>query len=466
MSANTERRFLSSTLASYFSLATRLVVAFGTRMILARLLVPETHGLYDMALRVIILASAVRDLGLNFQLMRDERKPYGTVLAFSLVTGALVTLALLFGAPVFAVFNPELPAVIRAMAIWVILDGIVVVPRTFFERELRIGRLVIPEIGRGLVVATVALTLVWQGWGVWGWVIGELAATAFFAAAVWMQAWRKVPLVFEPRLIVDLLRRSRVLFLVWIVLQLVTYIDLFIVESFASTATVGNYSRAYGIVFLVPLIMAPRALLPALVEYRHREDRFFEAFRFATVILCFSQVTAGYFLFFNAEKVVSILLGSQWPVAVPLLKILCFVPFLDLFAELGGEVLKVRGEDRLWLISASINLVSLLVFGTWLTSRWGAAGMAWANFLPFGNLLMAWRMSRIFSSRIGRLLTDLALLYIVPLPFFLLVAALQGPDSWGRFALSWVATAIAGCLLALRFYAPFRDFLASRKLES
>ncbi len=465
MSASTERRFLSSTVASYFSLGTRLLVAFATRMILARLLVPEAHGLYEQALRAIILASAVRDLGLNFQLMRDRRKPYGTVLAFSLVMGVLVALGLFLAAPLFAFLTPELPALIRAMAVWVILDGIVVAPRTFFERELRIGRLVMPEIGRGLVAAAVSLTLAWLGWGVWSLVAGELAAAAVFATAVWMQAWRKVPLVLEPELIVDLMRRSRVLFLVWIVLQLVAYIDIYIIETFAATATVGQYARAYGIVFLVPVIMAPRALLPALVEYRDRIDRFFEAFRFATVILCFSQVTAGYFLFFNAEKVVAILLGPQWGPAVPLLRILCFVPFLDLFAELGGEVLKVRDEDRLWLLCSTVNLVSLVVFGTWFTHRWGAAGMAWANFLPLGNLLMAWRMSQIFSLRIRRLVTDLVLLYTVPLPFFLIAAAMLAADSWPRFIASFAATGVAGSLLALRFYSPFRDFLASRKKE-
>ncbi len=463
MNSTTERRFLSSTVASYFSLGTRLVVAFATRMILARLLVPETHGLYEQALRVIILASAVRDLGLNFQLMRDPRKPYGTVLAFSLVMGLLVTGGLLLGAPLLAFLNADLPGVVRALAIWVLFDGIAVTPRTYFERELRIRRLVMPEIGRGLVAAAVALSLVWLGWGVWGWVVGELAASAFFAASVWKQAWRKVPLRFEPDLIVDLLRQSRVLFLVWIVLQLVTYIDLFIVEAFSKTEVVGHYTRAYGIVFLVPVIMAPRALLPALVEYRQRADRFFEAFRFATVILCFSQVTAGYFLFFNAEKVVSILLGSQWTAAVPLLKILCFVPFLDLFAELGGEVLKVRGEDRLWLFSAAINLVCLVSFGVWFTSRWGAPGMAWANFLLLGNLVMAWRMARIFSPYMRCLITDLALLYAVPLPFFLLVAWRLPVDSWARFIVSWLATAVAAAILAPRFWVPFRSFLANRK---
>ena len=64
MSQTTGTRFLRSTVASYLSLGTRLVIRFASRMVLARLVLPEAHGLYELALRLVILASALRDLGL------------------------------------------------------------------------------------------------------------------------------------------------------------------------------------------------------------------------------------------------------------------------------------------------------------------------------------------------------------------------------------------------------------------
>jgi PST family polysaccharide transporter len=169
------------------------------------------------------------------------------------------------------------------------------------------------------------------------------------------------------------------------------------------------------------------------------------------------QVTGGYFLFFNAERVVGIVLGPGWEAAVPLLKVLCFVPFLDVFTDLGGEVLKVRHEDRVWLLIALINLASLVCFGILFTRRWGALGMAWANFLLLGNLVMAWRMSRIFARGFRRIAQDLVLIYLVPLACFLL-AALLPAASWSRFAASFVAALAALGLLALRFYEPFESF--------
>jgi PST family polysaccharide transporter len=458
---STPRRFLASSLASYWSLGVRLVVGFVSRMVLARLLIPEDHGLYELALRIVTVAGALRDLGLIYHLIRDERRPYGTVLAFTVGSGVAVTGALMIAAPLAGGLDPELPGVLRVFALWVLLDGLGLVPRTYFERELRIGRLMLPEIARGVAVAALAIGLAWLGYGVWSFVVADLAAAAVFAALAWRRAWGRMPLEVDLRLLPSLLRQSMSLFLVWVTLQLVTYVDLFILDVIEDTAMVGQYARAYMIAFLVRQIVFPRALLPALVEYRHDPPRFHAAFRVTTVFLLSCEVTAGYFLFFNAEKVVEVLLGSQWGPAVGILKILCFVPFLDVFSELGGEVLKVRHEDRLWLLIMVGNLASLLVFGIWFTGRWGAEGMAAANFLLLGNLLMAWRMSRVFAGAFVPLLADMALIYLLPLPLFAAAAELPA-GSWWRLAASALAALISLALLAWRFWRPFRSFLAER----
>ncbi|HRC85870.1 MAG TPA: oligosaccharide flippase family protein [Thermoanaerobaculia bacterium] len=459
---STPQRFLRSTLASYWSLMVRLVVTFGARVLLARLIVPEGHGLYELALRVVVVAGACRDLGLPYHLIRDPRRPYGTVLGFGLISGGLITLALLLGAPLAAPLDPELPRVLRWFAPWVLLDGLVAVPRVFFERELAIGRLVAPEISRGLVVAGISILCAWAGWGVFALVAGDLAGAAIFALLVWRRAWGKVPLEFDWSLVSDLLRRSNLLFLIWVSYQLVTYIDAFIVGAFLDTRTVGFYTRAYMLAFLMRQIVFPRALVPALLEYRHDPERFALAFRVGTLFLMFFEVMAGAFLFVNAEKAVAIVLGPQWGPAVPLLRILCLVPFLDVFSELGGEVLKVLHEDRLWLGIMLLNLASLVAFGIVMTRRWGAPGMAWANFLLLGNLFMAGRMAKLFGKAFGRLLVDMLWIYAVPLAGFGLVAWFFPGGSWGRFWLSLVAAGGITAILVLRFRGPFQSFLAER----
>lgn len=454
----TERRVLHSTVAGYGIQLARLLVSFAAKLILARLILPDGHGLYELALRIVTVAAAFRDLGLPYHLMRDPRRPYGTVFASTTALGMLLTVGLIVAAPAFSVVTPELPAVLRVFALWVLLDGLAVVPKAYFERELTIGRLLVPEVLRAFVIAVVSVGLAWRGWGVWSFVYADLAGAALLAAYSWARAWGKIPLAAELRLLPELVRRSAWLFLIWLLLQLVTHVDLFIVEGFLDTTAVGYYSRAYMIAFLVATIAYPRALFPSLVEYTGDRPRFLEVFRLGTVQLLGCQVVASYFLLFNAEKVLLILLGEDWLAAAPLLRVLAFIPFFDQFTILGGEMLKARHEDRAWVVVMALNLVSLVGLGVLFTGRWGAQGMAAANYLMVGNLLMAWRVREVFGPRFRSLVADLARLYLVPLPVFALAAFAFPAASWPRFAASLVAAGVAAGALVALYWRPFRAF--------
>ncbi|MEA2604341.1 MAG: hypothetical protein QOF89_5333 [Acidobacteriota bacterium] len=457
----TEQRILRSTVASYAIQLARLAVTFGAKLVLMRLILPDGHGVYELALRIVTVASAIRDLGLPYHLVRDPRRPYGTVFAFTAVSGALITLGLVGLAPVFGHLEPELPAVLRVFALWVLLDGLAVVPKAFFERELTIGNLVAPEIWRGVIIAIVSVGLALQGWGYWSLVIGDLAGAALLAAYSWWKAWGRVPLKIERDLLPDLLRRSFFLFLIWLTLQLVTYIDAFIVDGFLDTTSVGLYARSYWLVFLVATLVYPRALFPTLVEYQNDRPRFVEFFRLSTIQLLGLQLLASYFLFFNAERVLLILSRrDEWLPAAPILRVLSFIPFFDQFTILGGEMLKAEHRDREWLVIELLNLVSLVGFGIWFIQRWGAPGMGAANYLLVGNLVMAWEVARVFGPRFKTLLADLAQLYLIPLPFFALAAWLGPAGSWTRFVASVFAAGLAGGALTARYWRPFRRFFA------
>src|SRR5205085_5572803 len=73
--ATTEQRVLRSTFASYAIQLARLGINFGARIALLHLILPTGHGVYELALRIVTLASAVRDLGLPYHLVRDPRRP-------------------------------------------------------------------------------------------------------------------------------------------------------------------------------------------------------------------------------------------------------------------------------------------------------------------------------------------------------------------------------------------------------
>lgn len=455
--AGAKQRLLHSTVSAYGTLFVRLIIAFGTRIILARLILPEGHGAYEQALRIVMMLSAARDLGLTHHLMRDPRESYGTVLAWSLGAGAFLSLALVAAADLFS-YLPDLPNVLRAMAVWIVIDAVIMVYRTFFERRLLIREIAGFEVLRGLLFGVFAALLAVNGAGVWSFVGGELVASAAFALLLLWRARGRVPLHLDMRRIPGLLKASRYLFVVWVAFQIFNYVDPFIVEYFSTTAFVGYYAQAYWLAFLVPLTLTVRPLLPALVEFRDDHIEFAETLRLGTIVFLSGIVVSAYFLFFNAEKAVLLLFGPNWIEVVPLLRVLCLVPLVDVFTTTGGEALKVQNRDRLWLTTVVLNMAALVACGVVFAYQWGPIGMAWANLARLGSLLMFVRILAMFAGRRGRLVGDLAQVYLLPLPFFVAAAALLPAGSWGRLLASVAAAALGGGLLALRFLPDYRRF--------
>ncbi len=460
----TEGRFLASTVAAYGSQLGRIAIRLVADVALARLVLAEFHGLFDYALAAVLIAGVVRDFGLPYHLVRDEREPYGTVLVWVAGSGALLAAALALGSPLFGALDPQLPRVVAALAGYVLLDGLATVPRVFFERRLEVGRLVVPEILRGVAFAAVAIGLAAAGFGVWSFVAGELVGMALLAALLWGRAWGRMPLAVDVAQLPGLLHQSSFLFAIALCAFTLPYLERYIVGPFVTTVMVAQYGKArlWGLrmqTIVVPAVQ--RVLYPTLVEYRYDAPRFFSVYRIGTVTILAFEALAAWFLFFNADTVlVRVLLGPQWRPAVPLLKVLCFLPLIDPFSRLGGELLKVRREDRVWLAIVVLNFASLVGFGIALSRAYGTLGLAVANFLLLGNGLMTWRVWRICGRDFWRLAADLLFVYLAPLVPFAAVLALFPEEGWGRLAASVAAAAVAASLVVARFHRPFRRFFA------
>jgi hypothetical protein len=95
----------------------------------------------------------------------------------------------------------------------------------------------------------------------------------------------------------------------------------------------------------------------------------------------------------------------------------------------------------------------------------GPAGMAWAHYLMLGHLVMAWRVYRICGSDFWRLVGDLMITYLLPLPFFLAIAHFFPAASWSRFAASLVGGALVGAWMLSRFAKPFKAFFLGSPAE-
>jgi PST family polysaccharide transporter len=461
----TPRGLLRSSGAATLAQFVRVAAILATHLALRRLIPPADWGLRDWTEALFLILATVRDLGLPSHMVRLRPMPLGNLLRHQLGWGLALSAILLAAAPAMAsLFETEradVAAVLRVMALYLLLEGVASVPLTWFEAELRIGRAVLPELARTFVYCAAALALAFAGLGVWSFVFAMVGSQVVYAALLWLRARPAMPLLHVPGRTLPMLADSVPLGAVWLLAFAATYVDALVLGSRFPDAVVGGYMFALVWAFFAFRILQQpigRALYPAFVRFRDEPEKQFEAYRLATKAILALEVPAALTLFLNAELAVRLLGGEQYADQASLLRLLAFAPLVDPLGHFGGELLIARHHDRLRFVSLALNVAALVALGLWLSGRYGPVGMAWAKFLPLGMPLVVWALLRDDGARLSRLLGDLAEVYLAPLPLFALAAWAGGDSAWIRFALSLAAALLSLAWFWRRFGSRFVQF--------
>lgn len=460
-------RLLRSTGAATLSQVWRFGVTLGVHLILRRILAAQDWGLWHWSVDfVFLLVAQVRDLGLPPHVVRDRSRPYGNFLAVEVAWGGLLALAIFFAGPLLSLAysrepNPEAVAVIRALCLFLILEGLAKVPLIYFEAELLIERALAPELVRNFTFAGLAVGLALGGSGIWSLVIAHVAATGVFALLLWMRALPAMPLRWVPGETAKLVRVGTPLMTMAFLLLAVDWVDVQVLSLRFDPEVVGLYGAVLFFALLMPRVLelpVRRALYPGFVAVREDPRRFFETYRLATILLMAVQVPYALFLLVNAETVLVLYGGAEYAPAAPWLQVLCFIPLIQPFARCAEDVILARHEERLLILATTVSLVSLVGFGFWFTTLAGPIGMAWAKLLPLGVVLITWAVFRIDPAGFRRLTGELGLLYAIPVPLFAAAWYLGATHPWLRLALSIAAGLATAGLYARRWGEGFVRF--------
>jgi O-antigen/teichoic acid export membrane protein len=467
---STPLALLHSAGAASLSSLWRMGVTFATHMALRRMIAPAEMGVWTWAEPIFILLAQVRDLGVPGHVVRQSRRAYGNYFGLQLGWGGALAAAIAAGAPLvalgFAGRDADTVPILRALCLFLFVQGLGSVPLTFFEAEQEIAKTIPAELGRNLCFAGLALALAIRGLGVWSIVIAHIAAAAVYSAMLWWAARGRLSLERLPEATLPLVRSSLPLMLMSLLELGVLNLDPVVLALRLPAGVVGTAGLAILAAFFVSRQLADaagRAVYPALVRFRDQPARAFEVFRVATLFLLTLVVPVAFFAFWNAELVVAILtLGrADWQGAADYLRVAAFVPFARPLTMFGRELLLVYHRDRLLIAYTLGNLLALgglgyVLIGTELREL----GMAIAGYFPLGMLLLAWGLWQLDRSAFRRLVGNIGELYLYGLACFAPVALVPAEAARGRFAASVLAAVVFTAVALRRHRSLYRSFLA------
>lgn len=363
--------------------ALRVVIQFGSIVLLARLLLPEDYGLLAIVLVVVGIGEMVRDLGISTAAVQAptlSRAVRDALFWTTTAIGAALCLLLVLGSGLLAALfdRPQLSGIACALAGVFLLNGLATMPRVLLTRDMRFGPLVGADVAGQAAGAAVAIVLAWQGAGYWSLVAQQLTQGAVALAVVTARAgwWpgrpRRAPGLGP------VLRLGGQLMGTQLVHYASNNVDTVTIGLRFDPSALGLYNRGFQLL-MTPLNQvrspATTVALPVLARLHDDGERFDDYLRRAQLALGLTLVTGLAVVAGSAGPLVELLLGPSWTQVAPILALLAVAGGAQTLAFVGFWVYVSRGLGaalfRFTMVTSALRLVCVVA-----GSAWGVGGVA------------------------------------------------------------------------------------------
>ncbi len=426
-----------TTSAAWVGLSTAVskVLAFITiTLVLARVLAPGDFGLVGLAWLSINAFDFLRELGITSALVyrqEEDDSVSADVAYIALAVASVIIYPIVFvSAPWIERFFPNatgLAAVLRVLALTMIINAVGQVPYTLMAKNLDFRNRAIPQIIAGVGNSIVAITMALNGFGVWSLVGGYLTDSILRNILVWFfTSWRP-HLRFDRQVWREMFTYSKHIVSSRILIFGITNIDDAMIGRMLGTASLGFYTLGYRLsnlpaTHITKLISS--VMFPAFSKIQREQERirniFFQTIH--VVVLVAAPISVATIIL-GPNFVHTYYLG-KWDDAIVAMQWLTIYGFIRSIAANMGPILRAMGKPQ-WLSALALWRLITMVILLYPAILWkGIAGVsilsAAVAIVDFG--IAAWMTKRLIG---GSYFT-----YVTTLGPSLLVAGLAAGVGW------------------------------------
>lgn len=353
-------------------------VGFLVSLVLARLLAPEYFGLLAIAMLAINSLVFLQELGFSAALIhrQSDVEAAANTAHWSIIAGSLVLyLTAFLIAPLLAQFfrSPDVTAVLRVLALTIVITSVSRVPYTLLFKELDFRKKVIPEFVGSLVGNLAAIGLALVGWNVWALVTGELITAGVTTVVMFVVSPWRPRLQFQVRLFKELFGYGKHVAASQVLIFGVTNVDDLFVGRMLGEASLGIYGMAYSVsntpatnlTRLVTRVTFPAFSLMQADRARMSKAYFQVVHRVALISMPIALATIVF-----ANDFVTVLLTEQWTPAIVPIQILAIYGLIRSVAATMGIIFQSGGKPQ-WLSAIALwRLITMTVL-LYPAIRWG-----------------------------------------------------------------------------------------------
>lgn len=306
-------------------------VQFVVAILLARLLTPAEYGVVGIIMIFITIANVFVQSGFSTALVQKKNadaSDFSSVCYFELVLSVVLYGILYLAAPVIAAFYniAELKEIVRVLAIVLFPGAVISVQTAYVSRNMEFKGLFLSTLAASLISGAVSIGMAMAGFGVWA-MVGQQIIYYFALMIVlfFTVSWKPAKLFSFGKL--------RTLFSFGWKLLCASLLDTvfnnlygLLIGKIYNEELLGSYNRGEQFPKLIATNLGAAIQAVLLPAFSAKQDDVKEVrgmVRKAIQLSSFVVLPMLLGLFAVADTLVLVLLGEQWMICVPFLRITC-----------------------------------------------------------------------------------------------------------------------------------------------
>lgn len=348
-------------------------VQFVIAILLARLLSPAQYGVVGLIMIFITIANVFVQSGFSTALVQKRQadpEDFSSVCYFELAAALVLYGMLYLAAPLIASFYgiPVLRKIVRVLAV-VLFPGVVISVQTaYVSRKMEFKGLFLSTLAASVVSGLFSIFLAWRGYGVWA-MVGQQTSYYFslMVALFFTVSWKPMP-CFQGKRVRDMFSFGWKLLCASLLDTVFNNLYGLLIGKLYSEELLGSYNRGEQFPKLIAgnLSAAMQAvLLPVFSASQDDRNQVCRMVSQAVRLSSFVVIPMLLGLFAVADTLVLALLGQQWMVCVPFLRIMCISYCFWPVHIANLQAINAVGRSDIFLkleiIKKALSLVALAV---------------------------------------------------------------------------------------------------------
>lgn len=342
--------------------------------VLARLLTPEEFGIIALITVFVSFFGLLSDFGLGPAVVQNQSlddNDLKSIFSFSIALGIILALIFFTLAPFFANFynEPELKPISRYLALSVLFNSFLIVPRAVLQKELKFKLIGLISLGVQLFCGVIAIILAILGFSFYSLVfqsilLGIISFITFYCI-------KPISITFKIEIssVKKIFKFSLFQFLFDFINYFSRNLDNILIGKFLGVSPLGFYEKSYRLMMMpvqnLTHVVSP-VLLPILSKHQNDNKIVFSSYLKVIQILSIIGFPLSIFLFFSASEIIIIVFGSQWVESISVFKILTLTIGFQIVLSSSGSIFQAVNRTDLLFYSgflSSLFMVGGILYG-------------------------------------------------------------------------------------------------------